>query len=392
MYFLDQETSQKAYYERMLKMLSSLSGLYSDSDSPYLHYRTTENLFCKAFMANNLSRGDTSADASKNGVGYGIKTFLNNNGNSYQKVAEFNKDYRGFSSLSTEERVLKIAELRNERIEATKRIHGLTDIIYHCITRDPKRIYIFETPMQKIDITNIKGIRADSEGKSIKFEDGLNDYNFNITKSTLLKRFKTNNVLLQIDVEILNDPFETLEKLFAGIRKELTFSNIKEKEHIFLPLYSKTKAKGRFVPEKSGLNQWNAGGRDRHYDEAYIPIPAWVHREYEGFFPPRDTPFELKLPNGKSLKVKLCQDGSKALMSDPNKDLGEWLLRDVMALKNNELLTINRLDEIGLDSVVVYKIAENIFEIDFTKTGSFEEFRELADKEEELEEEGESNS
>lgn len=370
------ETSQKEYYERMLKMLGSLSGLYSDSEAPYLHYRTTENLFCKAFSANNLSRGDTSADASKNGVGFGIKTFLNNNGNSFQKVAEFNKDYRGFSTLSLKDKVVKIAELRNERIDATKRIHGLDDIIYHCITRDPKHIYVYETPMEKVDVSKIKNIFADAGEKSIKFEDGLNEYNFNITKSTLLKRFKTDNVLLDIEVDILKDPFDTLEKLLTDVRKELEFSEIKEKEHIFLPLYSETNAKGRFVPEKSGLNQWNASGRERNLDEVYIPIPSWVHKKYPDFFPPRDVHFELKLPNGKSLKAKLCQDGSKALMSDPNKALGEWLLRDVLALKERELLTIDRLDELGLDSVVLYKISANVFEIDFTHTGSFDEFKE----------------
>ena len=143
-----------------------------------------------------------------------------------------------------------------------------------------------------------------------------------------------------------------------------------------MPLYSKTKSRGRFVAEKSGLNQWNAGGRKRDYDEVYIPIPSWIHKEYADFFPPRDTPFELRLPNKKSLKVKLCQDGSKALMSDPNKALGEWLLRDVMALDEGELLTVNRLDEIGLDSVVIYKIDDSTFEIDFTKTGSFDNFKE----------------
>ena len=360
----------------MLKIIGSLSGLYSDSEAPFLHYRTTENLFCKAFMANNLSRGDTSADASKDGVGFGIKTFLNNNGNSFQKVAEFNKDYRVFSSLPVKERIIKIAGLRNERIEATKRIHGLSDIVYHCITRDSKHIFVFETPMDKVDITSIKDITADEDDKSIKFNDGKSDYNFNVTKSTLLKRFKTENVLMDIEVDILNDPFEILEKLFADIQKDLVFSNIKEQEHVFLPLYSKTKSRGRFVAEKSGLNQWNAGGRKRDYDEVYIPIPSWIHKEYADFFPPRDTPFELRLPNKKSLKVKLCQDGSKALMSDPNKALGEWLLRDVMALDEGELLTVNRLDEIGLDSVVIYKIDDSTFEIDFTKTGSFDNFKE----------------
>ncbi len=55
-------------------------------------------------------------------------------------------------------------------------------------------------------------------------------------------------------------------------------------------------------------------------------------------------------------------------MSNPNEALGEWLLRDVMNLQEYELLTLEKLDSIGLDSVVVYKIDENTFSIDFTKT------------------------
>ena len=38
------------------------------------------------------------------------------------------------------------------------------------------------------------------------------------------------------------------------------------------------------VFEKSGLNQWNAGGRPRHSDEVYIPIPSEIHKNFQGFF------------------------------------------------------------------------------------------------------------
>ena len=38
------------------------------------------------------------------------------------------------------------------------------------------------------------------------------------------------------------------------------------------------------MPEKSGLNQWNAGGRVRKYGEVYIPIPAEIRKLKIGFF------------------------------------------------------------------------------------------------------------
>lgn len=42
-----------------------------------------------------------------------------------EKIAEFNSDHSLFRALGTEEKIRKIAELRNERIETTKRIFGL---------------------------------------------------------------------------------------------------------------------------------------------------------------------------------------------------------------------------------------------------------------------------
>ena len=65
---MKQDSSLK-YYKKMLKILGSLTGLFSDSDVPFLYYRVTENLFCKAFSAKNLSRSDVSADASVGDVG-----------------------------------------------------------------------------------------------------------------------------------------------------------------------------------------------------------------------------------------------------------------------------------------------------------------------------------
>lgn len=74
------------------------------------------------------------------------------------------------------------------------------------------------------------------------------------------------------------------------------------------------------------------------------------------------------------MSAKVCQENSKALMSNPNSALGQWLLRDILNLKDWELLTYGKLEEIGLDSVVIYKTDQGKYDIDFTKIGSYEEF------------------
>ncbi|MBU5270131.1 restriction endonuclease PLD domain-containing protein [Clostridium cochlearium] len=358
-------------YQNTLKLMGSLSNLFSESSSPYLGYRAVENIFCKVFNAENLSRSDCSADASKDKIGIGIKTFLNGNGKTLQKIAEFNSDLELYRDKNPKEIIKTVSRLRNERLEATKRIHGLEQLIYHCVVRDVERIMVFECPMDKIDVDKIKNIKIKEH--VLSFEDNKNEYSFNMSKSTLYKRFITKNIILDFKVNIIEDPYIYLENiLLENCSEKLIFAPIKQHPHIYLPLFSD---KGvRNVPERSGLNQWNARGRARDYNEVYIPIPSLIHKKFPGFFPPRDISFNLKLPNGKNMSAKVCQDGSKALMSNPNKELGEWILREVMRLKEGELLTYNKLQELGLDSVVIYKLDDNNFTIDFTAIGSYDEF------------------
>lgn len=371
MFLEKQEKIKREYYGDMLSAVGSLSRLFSESNEPYIAYRVAENLFCKAFDARNLSRGDTSADASKDMLGFGIKTFLYKNGRSLEKVAEFNRDHSVFSHLALEEKIIRIAELRNERIETTKRIAGIDDLIYHCVTRDENRILVYEEPMHLVQINHIKNISADST--SITFEDAVEEYKFSISKSTLYKRFVAQNVLLDIPVHIIDDPFEVVEDIFKHGAVHQVVSDVNE-DRILLPLYSERG--GKNVPEGSGLNQWNAKGRPRHPNEVYIAIPSWIHKVFPRFFPPRDTPFNLNIPNGKVLNAKVCQDNSKALMTNPNQDLGKWLLRDILNLKEGELLTYEKLERIGLDSVVVWKVSEGNYGINFTRIGAYEKFAE----------------
>lgn len=371
MFLANQSKSNLEYYQRLLSSAGSLSNLFSESEEPYLYYRFVENLFCKSFEANNLSRSDTSADASKNKLGIGIKTFSFRNGNTFEKIAEFNKSSVSLRGLREEMAIEKITKLRNERIEATKRIFGLDKMIYHCVARRKGGILIYELPMDMVSLNKVSDLSSD--GNIINFKDDKSDYKYNISKSTLYKKFIVDKIALDFDVKILKDPFSELEKIFTGIKK-LAFSSIKEVEHIFLPLYSYEKGEKK-VFERSGLNQWNASGRPRDLGEVYIPIPAWIHKTYPNFFPPKDVKFILRLPNGSKLDVSLCQQGSKALMSDPNKALGEWLLRDVLGLKEGEILTYTKLEELNLDSVVIYKDTNNQYRIDFTKIDSFENFK-----------------
>lgn len=76
MFFNNQNEIQRKEYEKFLKIAGCLSQLFSDSNIPYLYYRLAERVFCRAFVAEDLSRGDVSADAKKDRLGIGLKTFL----------------------------------------------------------------------------------------------------------------------------------------------------------------------------------------------------------------------------------------------------------------------------------------------------------------------------
>lgn len=349
-------------YQRYLRAVGAISQLFSDSSVPYLYYRGMERVFCRAFNADDLSRGDLSVDARIGTLGIGLKTFLRTSAN--QKIAEFNEAKKQYDKLSPGKAIIKIAELRNKRLQLTSSMCGLTQSLYHCVLRDKHGFHILEESMMPIEIDKIKKVKIKTAG--VSFTDGICDYSFNFSKSTLFKRFYEPESLVSFKVDIVKEPLHFLEKIFS--EKELMPPT---HEYIFLPLYSPRQG---VVPERSGLNQWNAKGRPRDSDEIYIPIPSWIHDKFPCFFPNRDLSFQLKLPDGKCLSAKICQDGGKALMSDPNKELGKWLLRDVLNIEEDKLLTMDMLNKYGFDSVRIDKTSSSLFEINFSKTGSYAEF------------------
>lgn len=375
--FLNNWRGNSTYFD-MLQLMASISRLFSESATPYLDYRLAENLFCKYFEAQNDSRSCTAYDARLANLGIGIKTFGINKGQSVEKIAEFNKLKPKLDKLSGYDLARQIALFRNERMEFSNSTYDVCETQYHIVGRQEGCLKIFNTPYDMVDVDAICDVN-DKEA-SISFNDGKNEYTFNKSKSVLLKRFYLPTDYVEVPVTILGEPLELLALLlksqtYDGSINSLLIDNtlhteIKGYDYVILPLYSKQGIP--HVAERSGLNQWNAKGRVRDVNEVYIPIPKKIHKLYPHFFPGRDCPFELILPDGKSLSAKICQDGGKALMSNPNAALGEWILRKVLRKPIGDLVTIDDLNTYGIDSVKIIAthkqnaIGEHIFRIVFT--------------------------
>lgn len=356
-------------YVDSLRAVGSLSRLFSDNLAPFLHYRVMENLFCSCFQAENISRSDIAYDAKINNLGVGLKTFVCDKNASIQKIAEFNKLSSIIKSKqgNNESLAQYLGQLRNDRIRVANEIYGITHSLYHVIARRQKELIFFESDYEEIDINRIKDIKQTSS--SLYFIDGTNEYFFNFSKSVLQKKFYIPKNHSKIDIEIIDNPFELLLSLKNKILVP-TKPKIKG-EYIILPLFS---LKGKkHVPEKSQLNQWNAGGRTRSDDEVYIPIPSEIYKIAPQFFPPRHISFKIKTPLNEILNATVCQDNGKALMTNPNSALSQWLLRKILKLRPKELLTLKKLQELGFDSVIISK-KKDIYIIDVMPCESYENF------------------
>jgi len=367
MFFSLQKKERQEEYEELLKIVGCLSNLFSDSDAPFLHYRVVEKVFCQAFKADDLSRSDISVDAKIGSLGIGLKTFLAGNNKTFQKVAEFNSARPLYDGLSDDSLVRKISELRNDRIDFTEKLYGLDKSMYHCVLRDDNRFRIFEEPMHRVNVSDIRNIKKNRG--SIAFNDGINEYSFSLSKSTLNKRFVADEIKQEFNVPILKDPIKELKVLLDG---NSLFSNKPHAQVIYLPLYGRNQT----VFLSSGLNFWNASiaKRARHFDEVYIPIPVVIHKKFPNFFPDRDVSFDLIFPDGEMVKSSVCQAGGKALMTKKNKKLGKLILRDGLKLKEGEVVTFDKLQALGIDSVRIDKVSDSEYEINFSKNGSYELF------------------
>lgn len=432
MFYEKQPVLNQNNYKEMLKTIGQLSNLFSENNCPYLPYRAHENIFCRYLEAENLARSDCSADAKKDRFGIGLKTWT---GNDDQKVAEFGKLKKNYAHLNGLELVKKIAEYRNERIRVTKKLHGLNQMIYHIVKRVPNMMQILECAFDDIDIDSIKLIPNRGNDNNTYFTDGKHTYHFSVSKNTLYMIFDDMELLDSFEVDIMDDPYryllshtqlsasDILSRDFVNEQGQVIQAYQKDVENIVetksmlcLPLYSRRGVdREKFVAEKSGLNQWNGvrtSNREkkdgtrvhieklRDPNEFYIPYQAIDRKRSVDFFPPRDTPFDLRLPDGNVISAKVCQEAfkkmpeeqyqllsdeertiedqkraaGKAIMSNPNKVLGKWLLRDVFELSEGTMVTYEMLEKFGVDCVIFTKNGELDYSIDFAEIGTYEKF------------------
>lgn len=395
----------KEEYISYLKIFGAISGLFKDNkqgahaNKPYLYYRNHEQLFAKVFNVEDLTRKDSAFDAiakvEGHRIGIGLKTWLHTRDLTYQKVAEFNKvapsEFRPLiEHKEYEQLIYRVSEFRNERIKLDKRQYNTDLDVYHNIVRDDFMMNIMETNYDLVQLDSLKLLNQ--TGKSFTFTDGLNKYKYYASKSVLLQEFDASQpaVLERIPIAQFDDPFELLKMI------ELPEIDTKAEtlNAIYLPIYSDTSMR---VEEKSGFNAWNAApkskgsGIPRPEFEAYIPIPVWIHRVFSGFFgfnalnkAERNaaTPFNLHLPDGREISAIVTQDGGKGLQTNPQSILGEWILRDVLDLRARELLTMDHLIQLGVDSLKVSKIDDKNFKIELAETYAFEQWK--VDIEEEI--------
>jgi hypothetical protein len=401
-------------YQTLLKALARFSRLFSNSDIAYIDSRFAERLFIVTTGAKDLGREDTSFDALVNNeIGVGIKTFgvsSTPTTSKMEKIAEFTALAREgrFNTRNKQTLVKRVVEARNTRVLSNVREYGinLENCIYHCLIRFPGGAIVHEEPFQLINKDNLAPLNRNGRkvadwsamGDGVYFTDGLSQYSFNVSKNVLMKRFKFDLTRNSIPLEIDSDPLNLLDKLVGRPQPHQTHIpsswysvEIEQNretagvDYVVLPLYA---LKDRRVPEKSGVNQWNASGRKRKFGEAYVSIPSEIHRKHPRFFPPKDQHFDLLLPNGLTAqRAKVCQSGGKALMTQRNVELGRWILGVVdpsltpldfeMPPKGKKPYAYSDLLSIGADSVKIRKkiIDEKVqYSIEFARVGAYEEF------------------
>jgi hypothetical protein len=391
-------------YQTLLKAVASMSRLYSDSEKPYLNPRFIEKLFVYTASAEDFARKDMSFDAkTQSGAGVGVKTFVAQSfsGAKTEKVAEFTRDAtRGdFAELTKEELAYKVAELRNARVMSDARVYEvkMEDSFYHCLVRSANSAVIHEEPYSLIDLDKFRLVSGKDAAGNPRFTDGRNFYTFSTAKNTLFKTFelgKHQNSQV-IEVRFINDIFE---KLLAGAyglvvpggADDLALEDAASavQPYVILPLYSSENGE---VMEKSGINQWNAEGRERKFGEAYIPHPKDIRKLHPNFFPPKDQPFTLRLPDGSEMQAKVCQQGGKAIMTKPNHLLLDWLFKMIddtpeiskARLRDRKPYKTADLQRIGKDSVRITLIDADakIYKLEPSSIGSYESYLESQQEE-----------
>ncbi|EKT3965112.1 phospholipase D-like domain-containing protein [Flavobacterium psychrophilum] len=413
---------QRNEYIQFLQVYGALSNLFRQKQGeliPYLDSKFQETVFAKIFKSQNVDIGNTPHDVlsifGSDRIGIGLKTWMSSKP-SFQKVMQLKRYQNEINSISKsdfEAIAYKISEIKNEKMRSDYKRLGLTEDknIYHYVTRDEGSFNLNESSYLLIDTNNLRDFNSTST--SLSWSDGNKNYKFTFGDSQIWQKFDSSKQdtfkLKQFDVNIIQDPFKFLLDSYLNLigTTKLVENDLVE---IYLPLYS---FDSKEVEEKSGLNAWNGASKNkgsntlRPLNEVYIPVPIDFHRKYPTFFTKdiltlikdranydgskenRPTVrFHLQLPNGKRIPSLLTGDNLKNFQSGSNTEydengkrfgqsaLGQWLLLDVLGLKERKLVTREWLQKKGTDSVRLWRKKDDysIINIDFAPVGSFESF------------------
>jgi hypothetical protein len=334
---------------------------------------------------------------------------------SFQKVMQLKK-YQNEINLHREDLhslAFKVSQIRNERVKSDHERLGLSEDknIYHYVTRDKGIFTINECAYPLIDVNNLKDFNHTNS--SLSWSDGNKDYRYTFGDSQIHQKFDSTRynslVLNKFDVKIIEDPFAFLLKAYFNLI-ETSKEIVQDIDEVYLPLYSfRTKE----VEEKSGLNAWNGASKNKNSDilrplnEVYLPIPIEFHKKNPNFFTNDifkvmhereicknekesrpEIRFNLQLPNGKKIpglitgdNLKNFQSGSQTKLDENGKKigqsaLGQWLLVDVLGLKERVPVTREWLHKKETDSVRLWRKKDDYstINIDFAPIGSFEAF------------------
>lgn len=414
-------TEQRDEYIKFLQVYGALSNLFRQKQGdliPYLDSKFQETVFTKIFKGQNVDIGNTPHDVlsifGDNRIGIGLKTWMGSKP-SFQKVMQLKRYQSEINEYRSDLHSLayKISEIKNDRMKSDYERLGLSEDknIYHYITRDKGLFTVNECAYPLIDLARLNNLN--STPSALSWSDGNKDYRYTFADSQIWQKFDSNkystSILNKFDVKIIEDPFSFLLKAYFDI---IETSTVAEPDIVeaYLPLYSyETKE----VEEKSGLNAWNGASKNkgsntlRPLNEVYIPVPIDFHRKHPDFFTHNvldiieyrknnkqnkdkgpEIRFNLQLPNGKTIPSLLTGDNMKNFQSGSNTEcdengkkygqpaLGQWLLVDVLGLKDREPVTREWLQKKGTDSVRLWKKKDDYktINIDFAPIGSFEKF------------------
>ncbi|PIE78285.1 MAG: NgoFVII family restriction endonuclease [Candidatus Delongbacteria bacterium] len=414
-------SEQREEYIKFLQVYGALTNLFRQKKGdliPYLDSKFQETIFARTFNGQNVDIGNTPHDVlsifGSKRVGIGLKTWMGSNP-SFQKVMQLKRYQDEINKYrnNDEDFAYKISQIKNDKMRIDYQRLGLSesDNIYHYVTRDKGLFTINECAYPLIDINNLKDFKKTNS--AFCWSDGQKDYKYTFADSQIWQRFdssKYNTLLLKkFDVKIIEDPFSFLLEAYFNIIEKFQ----EDKSDIveaYLPLYS---YRSKEVEEKSGLNAWNAApkvkgsNRPRPLNEVYIPIPREFHKKHPDFFIKDIFEFEkelegfsgnkenkpeirfyLQLPNGKKIPSLVTQSNMKGLQSGSNTELdehgkrygqdalGQWLLIDVLGLKERKLVTRDWLKKRGTDSVRLWRKKDDysVINIDFAPIGAFESF------------------